>query len=76
MSPDGSVDIPVDVVAVINAFGNAPGNVTKTRADVDPCLLDFKIQILDIVRIIDAFRSLPMPFAPGVLDCPTNPCSG
>ena len=76
MSPDGNTSIVTDVVAAIQGFGNSPGNPTKTRVDVDPCLVDFKIQILDIVRLIDSFRNVPSPFAPGAMDCPKNPCAG
>jgi len=71
---DGTVDIPSDILSMIAAFGNQPGNPTKLRADVEPCVLDFKINIIDIVRALDGFRGLPFPFGPGVLDCPQDPC--
>ena len=34
-------------------FSNTPGNPTKMRADIEPCILDFKINIIDIVRALD-----------------------
>ena len=74
LSSDGAVDIFPDVVAAIEAFSNRPGNPTKLRADVEPCVLDFKVNISDIVRLLDAFRGLPYPFEPGSLDCPLEPC--
>ncbi len=55
-------------------FSNTPGNPTKLRADIEPCILDFKISIIDIVRGSDGFRGLPYPFAPGLDDCPQDPC--
>ncbi len=75
VAPDQSADIFPDIVAAIEAFSNRPGNPTKTRADVEPCLLDFKINITDIVLLLDAFRGLPFPFGPGMSNCPTDPCA-
>ena len=74
VAPDGLVGIPTDILSMIAGFGNQPGNPTKLRADVEPCFLDFKINIIDIVRALDGFRGLPFPFGPGVLDCPSTPC--
>ena len=74
VAPDGVVGIPTDILSMIAGFGNQRGSPTKTRADVEPCVLDFKINIIDIVRALDAFRGLPFPFQPGVLDCPASPC--
>ena len=74
VAPDRTVSIVSDVVAAIAAFGNTPGNVTKMRADVEPCVLDQKINISDIVLLLDAFRGLPYPFAPGQIGCPSEPC--
>ena len=75
-APDGVVGIPTDILSMIDAFGNKPGNPTKLRADIEPCILDFKINISDITRALDGFRGLPYPFGPGVLDCPVNRCDG
>ena len=70
--PDGTVDITTDVIAAIAKFGNRPGSPMKVRIDLDPETPDFKINIIDIVRILDAFRGLPYPFAPST----TDPCGG
>ena len=74
--PDTSVNIFPDVLAAIDAFGSRPGNVTKLRADILPCVLDFKINIIDIVQLLDAFRGLAYSFAPGLGGCPADPCDG
>ncbi len=62
--PDGTVDITTDVIAAINKFGNRLGSPMKIRVDLDPETPDFKINIIDIVHILDAFRGLPYPFVP------------
>ena len=74
LPPDDGIDIFPDVVSAIEAFSNSPGNPTKLRADVEPCVLDFLVNISDITQVLDAFRSLPFPFGPGVGDCPSGPC--
>ena len=76
VAPDNNVGIGQDVLAAIAAFSNRPGNVGKTRADIEPCLLDFRVNISDIVKLLDAFRALPYPFVPGLGDCPSDPCGG
>ena len=76
VAPENVVGIPTDILGLIAGFGNQPGNMTKIRADVEPCSLDFKINIIDIVRMLDGFRGLPYPFGPSVLDCPSDPCGG
>jgi hypothetical protein len=62
---DGTVQITVDVTAIVNKFGNRPGAPIKARADVEPCAADLKINISDVSRLLDAFRGLAYPFAPG-----------
>ena len=80
VAPDRAVDITADVLAALDGFANRPGNPTKMRADVEPCVVDFKVNISDVVLIIDAFRGLPFPLAPGQgsggAACPLDPCSG
>ena len=66
---EGNVDIVVDVIAAIQKFSNRPGAPSKVRADVEPSVPDFRINILDIVHILDAFRGLPYPFEPGPPPC-------
>ena len=74
LAPDGTVGIPTDVLAAITAFSNTPGSVTKLRADIEPCALDFKVNISDIVLLLDAFRGLSYSFAPAQDGCPAEPC--
>ncbi len=73
---DGTVDVTVDVVAVLEKFrngGSAPG---KVRADVEPACIDFQINISDVTTVLDAFRGRPYPFAPGSGNCPSlDPCA-
>ena len=42
VAPDGRADILPDVVAAIAAFSNSPGNATKMRVDMEPCVLGVK----------------------------------
>jgi hypothetical protein len=56
-------------VAVLDKFGNRPGAPQKIRADVEPATIDFKINITDVSRVLDAFRGLAYPFPP-----PSWPC--
>jgi hypothetical protein len=75
---DGSKSITVDVVADLDKFGNRSGSPDKARADVEPCLVDLKINIPDVSRLLDAFRGVAFPFAPGqaAFGCAsTNPCN-
>jgi hypothetical protein len=66
--PDGSVDIVVDAIADLDKFGSRPGAPDKSRSDVEPRKVDFKINITDVSRILDAFRGLPYPFTPVAAD--------
>lgn len=75
MAADGAVNIGDDILSAIEAFSNNPGNPGKTRADIEPCRLDFKINITDLTHLLLAFSSLPYPFEPGLLDCPMDPCA-
>ncbi len=70
--PDGTVDITTDVIAALDKFRNSPGSPMKIRVDLDPETPDFKINIIDIVHILDAFRGLRYPFTPSYGD--GDPC--
>jgi hypothetical protein len=69
-APDTSVDIVFDVTACVDKFKNAFGAPIKPRADIDPNVPDWKINITsDVTKIIDAFGGDPYPFTgPGT--CP------
>ena len=74
-APDGSIDLTTDITMILDAVRNSATSVGKARADLEPCLLDFKVNIIsDVVFAIEAFRSLPFPFAPGDGNCPPTPC--
>jgi hypothetical protein len=73
-APDGRVDVTIDVTADLNKFRNVPGAPIKARADVEPACLDWKINITDITRVLDAFRGLPYPFGPLNPDPCRSPC--
>jgi hypothetical protein len=67
-APDGGVNITSDVVAGLDKFGNRPGAPAKPRADMEPACLDFKINITDVSRTLDAFRGAAYPFRPRASD--------
>ncbi len=71
-APDDRVDVAVDVVSLLDKFSNRPGAPGKTRADVEPAILDFTINITDVTRVLDAFRGRSYPFAPSSEPCPTG----
>jgi hypothetical protein len=76
VAADGDVTIVSDVLAVLNKFGNRPFSPAKGRSDVEPCVIDGKINITDVTRLLGAFSGLVYPFAPGQGQCPPDPCSG
>ena len=69
-APDGSVDVASDVVSVLDKFASAPGSPSKSRADLEPALVDLKINITDVTSILDAFGGAGYPFAPTITPCP------
>ncbi len=77
VNPDGRVDVTTDVAATINKFANRFWAPSKPRVDVEPCVVDGKVNISDVTLILNAFRSLPFPFAPaGGFGCTSpDPCS-
>ncbi|UCC32668.1 MAG: hypothetical protein JSU86_10365, partial [Phycisphaerales bacterium] len=65
--PDGTVGIPTDVTAVLDKFKNLvpPGvpcaAVMKARADVEPNLPDWLVNVSDVSHVLDAFRGFAYP---------------
>ena len=60
---DGRVDIPVDVVALLDKFTNHPRAPSKARTDLAPARPDQRVDnIPDLLRVLDAFMGLPYPF--------------
>ena len=67
--PDGSVDVTLDVVAMLNKFRNLPGAPAKSRVDLEPDTPDRLINFTDITRNLDAFRGFGYPFPPAPAPC-------
>lgn len=67
--PDGLVGVATDVVSLLDKFAARVGAVSKTRADLEPGILDFKITIVDVTSALDAFSGQAFPF-PGPAPCP------
>lgn len=68
-APDGSVDIPTDVQAVLDKFRNLSGAPIKARCDVEPHTVDLKIEMTDVTAVLDAYRGFPYPFPPPTSGC-------
>ena len=68
-APNGTVDI-IDALAVVDRFGNKPGSIVKTRADVEPACVDIVINITDVLQALKGFQGLDYSFEPSAL----NPC--
>ncbi len=67
----------IDIVAVLDKFGSRATAVGKARADLEGpggCL-DLKINITDVTRGLDAFSSVPYPFAPSAPDPCNSVCT-
>ena len=70
-APERAVNMGCDLLGILNGFNRRPTASNNPRVDLDPETPDFKINIIDIVRILDAFRGLPYPFAPRAFEpCP------
>jgi len=69
-APNGTIDVTLDVTACLEKFKNAFGAPIKARANVDPNVPGWKVNIsTDVTQILDAFKGQPYPFAgPGT--CP------
>ncbi|UCC29868.1 MAG: S8 family serine peptidase [Phycisphaerales bacterium] len=59
--PDGVVGIPTDVTACLDKFKNLVGAVMKSRADVEPNLPDWLVNVSDVSYVLDAFRGFAYP---------------
>jgi hypothetical protein len=72
--PEESVSVVTDVIAILNKFSNNPCAPKKTRADLEPHSVDFKISISDVTRCLGAFVGDDYPFGAG--HCIDHRCSG
>jgi hypothetical protein len=61
-APDGSVFVATDAMAVVDKFMNRPQAVSKTWTDVDPETPDQVVTIVDLLRVLDAYRGESYPF--------------
>lgn len=59
--PNAVVDIS-DVVGALQKFKNATGCPSKVRSDIEPGLVDFHVNISDVVQVLNAFAATPYPF--------------
>jgi hypothetical protein len=59
--PDGIVNITTDVTAILDKFKNLPGSVMKVRADVEPNIPDFLVNITDVTHCLDCFLGATYP---------------
>jgi len=66
--PEGVVNMTTDVTASLDKFRNLPNAVLKSRADVEPNLPDWLVNISDVTYVLDAFRGFPYP--PGAWEGP------
>lgn len=67
--PDGTVDVPIDLVDLLIKFRNLPGAMTKSRSDLGPDLPNGLIDIVDITLMLEAFKGFEYPF-PSPSPCP------
>ena len=55
--PDGRANIVPDVTRELNKFSNTLCAPKKTRADVEPDVLDMRVNISDVLQLLNAFAS-------------------
>lgn len=63
-APDAVVNVPSDVIAILDKFRNAASAPGKPRCDLEPARPDFLINIADVTRCLDAFIGKSYPFPP------------
>ncbi len=69
-APEGTINVVTDVVSLVNKFENLDCAVQKTRADIQPGEVDFKIDITDVVQCLGAFTGDDYPFTAPFPPCP------
>ena len=67
---DNSVDVATDIVAALDKFGSAPTSPTKPMIDLEPALVDYKINVTDVTVVLDAFGGGSYPFTSSGDPCP------
>jgi hypothetical protein len=75
--PNGNVGVVTDVVAILSKFTNNDYAVQKTRAELLPCNVDFKIAITDVLQCLNAFQGDDYEDICGTGQCgPLGLCKG
>jgi hypothetical protein len=67
--PEGFVGFD-DISSVVDKFLNKPGAPQKSRADLYPAEVDFKVDFGDIPMVVNGFLGLSCPYQPP----PDPPC--
>lgn len=71
--PDGSVDVPTDVAALIAKFRNSAFAPIQIKADFVDILgrpiPDQRTTVIEFVVVLDAFQGVEYPFTPGPPPC-------
>ena len=62
-APDGSIDITSDAIAVLEKFRNTPTAIPLVCADLYGNVPSLGIDIIDVVRVVEAFRGRPYAFS-------------
>ncbi|MCH7591974.1 MAG: hypothetical protein IH989_04220 [Planctomycetes bacterium] len=60
--PDNGQTAIADALAILAKFLGATGAIRKMRADIEPSLLDFKMNVTDVLQSLRAFVGLSYPF--------------
>ncbi len=69
--PDDTVSVITDVVSLLDKFANLSCAPKKSRSELQPQNVDFKLDIFDVVQCLTAFQGGSYPFTPSSPDpCP------
>jgi hypothetical protein len=68
--PEDTVNLVTDIVSLISKFQNLDCAPSKTRSDLQPANVDFKVDFVDVVQCLGAFTGGSYPFVPE-----GDPCS-
>ncbi len=74
-APEESIGVVTDVVAILNKFSNSYCAPRKTRVDIHPHNVDFKIGITDITSSLGGFAGDDYPFGAGNCYCVDPTCT-
>ena len=61
--------LPSPAVFTLRKFSNLPGAPLKARADLEPALPDRRINITDVLAVIQGFVGGSYPFDPSPWPC-------